>query len=198
MKKAFTLIELLVVIAIIAILAALLMPALARAREAARQAACKANEHDVGVAYNLYRNDKDDVFPGTVGLVAGNEIALGALMPTYCDTVDVFACPGGHVATPPTYNPSTFKVVNPDYSQDLSIPKFASSMRVVYGDRLNDEGPNHVSGTVALFKDSHVEWLAETPKDSTWYPNPYVLADTDIYTAQVASNDDCSLETANK
>ncbi|TWT52677.1 putative major pilin subunit [Rubripirellula amarantea] len=55
-KAGFTLIELLVVIAIIALLAALLLPAITKAREAARQAQCQANLKNVGVGLFKFSN----------------------------------------------------------------------------------------------------------------------------------------------
>jgi len=58
-RRAFTLIELLVVIAIIAVLAALLMPALERARDAARKVVCAGNQKQLATAVFLYQNDCD-------------------------------------------------------------------------------------------------------------------------------------------
>jgi prepilin-type N-terminal cleavage/methylation domain-containing protein/prepilin-type processing-associated H-X9-DG protein len=70
-KRGFTLIELLVVIAIISILAALLLPALARAKAQANQVKCASNQRQIGIAYRLYVDDNNDLYPRQAGWAAG-------------------------------------------------------------------------------------------------------------------------------
>lgn len=63
MKRLFTLIELLVVIAIIAILAAMLLPALAKAREKAREISCVSNLKQIMLSLTMYADEHDGRIP---------------------------------------------------------------------------------------------------------------------------------------
>lgn len=70
-KKAFTLIELLVVIAIIALLLSVVMPALKKAKEAAKNTMCKSNLRQLTLGMRLYAESNDGKAPA-MSLVLGD------------------------------------------------------------------------------------------------------------------------------
>lgn len=95
-RQGFTLIELLVVIAIIAILAAILFPVFAQAREAARRTACLSNTKQMGVAFQMYAQDYDEVTPSVVhwsGAAEANEPDFWWIIQPYVKNTGIFYCP---------------------------------------------------------------------------------------------------------
>jgi prepilin-type N-terminal cleavage/methylation domain-containing protein/prepilin-type processing-associated H-X9-DG protein len=151
--KGFTLIELLVVIAIIGILAAILLPALARAREAARRASCANNLKQMGIVFKMYANEADGSFPPGHKDGSNNRMGMYFIYPEYLTDIKIVVCPSDSL---PDYEDAE------DYEEHIRevAKEFAAGTRSLksYEKELSLAVSYNYQPWVALSDDEYVGW----------------------------------------
>lgn len=162
-RGGFTLIELLVVIAIIAILAALLLPALAKAKQKAKQTACINNMKQAGIALTIYTGDFQ-VYPQDYNTDQnkGYYVWMTRLLYFMGNNRAAFSCPAALSQSwwDPTNN-TTLRKTFDEYGQVNYMVTSASRFSIGYNDwgLANTETPTLGMGadtSTPAIRESHI------------------------------------------
>jgi len=167
------------------ILAGMLLPALSRARESARRAACLNNLKQLITAIKTYTPDYDEYYPtsaepGQSISVSDHYKDLGILYPMYCPALDLFTCPSSGDKMPRrrldgTYDNKPFRdsearQVSYAYSyngsgRNVAWSEAAPSTTRILADRratreLTPRSNHKMDGRNVAFADGHVKWVS--------------------------------------
>ncbi len=183
--EKFTLIEMLVVISIIAVLAAMLLPALARARERARQIVCANNMRQAvlgAMSGGGFDSDELPDQPTTMDVYRAIKEA-GAL-----ENPEVLSCPSNPVEVDLAGG-----IENVSYFFDVGLLEYQpKQMRALYADKLGEAEDsstwhvNHGDGVNVLFAGGNVSFVRGDDRGpDEKVGNPYMAEDPenddDIY-----------------
>jgi len=168
-RAGFTLIELLVVIAVIAILLAIAIPAVQKAREAARRTECANNLKQIGLAMHQFLQTHKNQFPKSSHGTSDLESTWIYTLAPFMENVDrIRICPEDPNGAERIENKGTSYALNeylcvPGKNEALNLNFLRATSRTIMVFTISDS-----KGTATSEDHTHSRNWFKTPKNKTW------------------------------